>query len=87
MRRILKESIPAFSLHWDDKSLKLDFGDDQQILDETRECNCLQSTPEELDNIMVRALIRTLFVTVFQQPIDKTTLQAFLDYIKYDYLV
>lgn len=75
MRHLLKQHIPGFGVASNDL-LELDLGEDAAMW------LGRNSTVEvdERDGVVRRTLIRTLFRNMFGAPIDKETLQAFIDY-------
>jgi hypothetical protein len=79
VRRFLIDNIPAWTASDFGKNaalLDLDYGDDAVCA-----AGGGDGVPtEDFDAIVKRALVRTLFKTMFEGPIDATTLQAFTDY-------
>jgi len=82
LRELLFETVPAFKGSNPNGTLELDFGEDETKF---KSGEAAAGPVSEMESIVRRTLIRTLFKTMFESPtsMDADTLAAFEEYAKW----
>ena len=88
IREFLISNVPAWTQTDPVKgpSLDVDFGEDEELVKSFRsDEGVCQSVPvgTDVDGLVLRALVRTMFKSMFEAPITKEALVAFVEYSTY----